>query len=1054
MSMVGYPWRRYRRWQFPFSDSLAALLVTVVALLADPAAAAAEPVLVAGSQVARTIVGDGEDQLLIDASAGPLVVVVEQLGVDLLPRCDNEAHARNSPSGPWSSEVLVVPVRCLLSLRARSVGAPALSYRARAFTFDSPEGRRWQRPTWELWSQAHYENGAEDLAAMSGALAKLREVERVVAARGEGEDLRFLRLGNAHLLLRTGKRAEAVAAFDAFIRTLDPQRHSEWLTRANNGKGLALRELDRFDEADQAFADAVRHGADRRDAYEWVSAKNNRCLILHGYGKLAAARDCYAAVIPYYQEVAPDQVPVPMLNLAAAADTLGEPALALKNYRAALELRRAGKNRRSLGLVLLNLANYESQIGAWPDALEHSLEAQRLFEALGDKLRTVYTLNLRGRIYGELREPARARDYLEQALRVARDSKDPGAIALTRSALAQMETNAVAAAAAHREVAAYLVQTGRDGLASQEWMMLAERLDALGDTAGRDAALQACEKLLETNGSRSYKARAALLRSAVALRAGELTKARRYAQQAIDWSLQTHEIDGLSAARLLKARIDRRSGEGAKALEEIERALEELQRGEHLPGSPVLVANLYDRRIALLDEAMDILLGGATLDTTAMAKAWSIKWKFARAPDSPAPAPVDAEEHALLDELRVKVMLLTGAQTPGVSASRPPPDVLAGIAKRVDEIESQLDIRRAGKATTSVTVLDLPAVEAALQPADALISLNLGMRASGAWITTAQGTRWIALPARATLLSSIEAMLQQQDTGALEKLSDQLAPLVAAAGSAKRVMIVADGPSHLAPYAALRKPDGEYWIEHSSIELLARPPSTPEQLRPAALTQGFPVVVWGARDMPDSNAVAQAESAPAYRSGVATVELPSVSAELRLMKQVLGARRVSNGDPRTVAAPAGAERWVLHVAGHGLASRNHPYAAALALPDPDGGDGFAFVSGQALRLGARPPRIVFVNVCEGFSGRLFESQPPSSLARRFLQAGAEVVVAAAWPVEDSRAARFAERVYTELDHAPADIAAALARAQRESLRVGGARSWRHWAGYSVIRDER
>lgn len=1053
MRMTGYRWRQHGHWSCRFACSLAGLAITVASLFADAAAVAAEPVLAAGSQIERTIAGDGEDQLLIDASAGPLVVVVEQLGVDLLPRCDNEAHARNSPSGPWSSEVMVVPIRCLLSLRARSVGAPTLRYRVRAFTFDSPEGRRWPRPTWELWSQAHYENGAEDLAAMSGALAKLREVERVVAARGEGEDLRFLRLGNAHLLLRTGKQAEAVAAFDAFMRTLDPRRHSEWLTRANNGKGLALRELDRFDEADQAFADAVRYGADRRDAYEWVSAKNNRCLILHGYGKLAGARDCYAAVIPYYQEVAPDQVPVPMLNLAAAADTLGEPALALKNYRAALELRRAGKNRRSLGLVLLNLANYESQIGAWPDALQHSLEAQQLFEALGDKLRTVYTLNLRGRIYVELREPVRARDYLEQALRVAQDSEERGAIALTRSALAQMETDDAAAAAAHREVAEYFVETRRDGLASQEWMMLAERLDALGDAAGRDIALHACEKLLQTNGSRAYKARAALLRSSVALRAGELAKAYSYVQQAIDWSLQTRAIDGLSAARLLKARIERSSGEEAKAVAEIERALEELQHGEHLPGSPVLVANLYDRRIALLDEAMDILLGGATVDAAAMAKAWSIRWKFARAPDAPVPVPVDAEEHELLDELRVKVMLLTGAQTPGVSASKPPPDVLAGIAKRVDEIESLLDTRRAGKTTNAVAVLDLPSIQAALQPADALISLNLGMRASGAWISTVQGTRWITLPARAALFSSIEAMLQRQDAGALDKLSDQFAPLVLAAGSAKRVMIVADGPSHLVPYAALRV-DGEYWMERSSIELLARPPSAPEQLRPATLVQGFPVVVWGARDTPDSGSVAHADSTPVYRSGAAMVELPSVSAELQLMKQVLGARRVSSGDPRTTVAPMDVGRWMLHVAGHGLASRNHPYAAALALPDPDGGNGFAFLSGQALRLGQRPPYIVFVNVCEGFSGRLFESQPPSSLARRFLQAGAGVVVAAAWPIEDSRAARFAERVYAELDRAPADIAAALARAQRESLRAGGARSWRYWAGYSVIRAER
>lgn len=1049
MSVVGCQW--YGHWSFRFVCSLSGLIIVVAVLFAGPAVAAAEPVLVAGSQVERTMAGDAKDQLRVEAVAGPLVVVVEQRGVDLVLRCDGDAHIRNSPSGPWAPEVMVVPKLCLLTVRARNLGAPAVLYRARAFTFDSQEGRRWPRVTWEHWSQGHYDNGAEDLPSMTSALARLRDVEQVVAAQGNGEDLRFLRFGNAHLLRRTGRPADAVAAFDDFIRTLDPHRHSEWLTRASNGKGLALRELDRFDDADKAFADAVRYGADRRDAYEWVSAKNNRCLILHGYGKLTAARDCYVAVIPDYQAFAPNHVVVPMFNLAAAADTLGEPALALKNYRAAVEFWRTGKDRRSLGVGLLSLANHESQIGAWPDALAHSLEAQQLFETLGDTLRTVYTLTLRGRIYSQLREPARARDYLEQALRVAQESKDRGAVAVAKSALAQVETNPSTAAAAHREVAEYFMQTGRGGLASQEWTMLAERLDALGDDAGRDAALNTCEKLLEANGSRSYKARVAMLRSVVALRAGDLARARGYAQQALDWRVQTHEVDGRAAAGLLKARIDRRLGDNDAALEEIERALHALQRREHLPSSPVLVANLYDRRIDLLDEAMDILLGEGSTGVAAMEKAWSIKWRFARMPDSP-PVAVDANERDLLDELRLKVMLLTGAQTPGVSASKPLlPDVLSAMARRVEEIESLLDARRAQERSAVSAPLGLPALHASLRPSEVLISFNLGAHTSGAWISTAQGTQWLALPTRAELFGPIEAMQTRQERESFEKLSVMLAPLVVVAGKADRVMIVPDGPSHLIPFAALRNDRGEHWIEYSSIELLSTPPSEANQLRPAALERAFPVVVWGARGMAEGISVAQNGEAAAYRSGLDMAELRAVSAEVRLMKQVLGARRVSGGDPHNILVPSESDRWLLHVAGHGVAIRNHPYAAALALYPADGSDGFAFLPGQALQLGARPPRMVFINVCEGFSGRLFESQPPSSLAWRFLQAGAKVVIAASWPIEDSRAARFAERIYIELDQTPLDIAGALARAQRAVLRSPLGRHPRYWAGYSVIR---
>lgn len=1018
------------------------------------AVAAVEPtMLVAGTQIEQRVSGNAEARLLVDASAGPLVVVIDQLGVDFVVRCGNEAHERNSPSGPWAPEILVVTSGCLLTLRARSVGAPTMPFRARAFSPDSAEGRRWPRAVWAQWSQGHLDSGGQDVPAMSRALQHLQEVERVVAAQGDSEDLRFLRYGNANLLRRIGRHEQAVQAYEVLIRSLDPSRDPQWLTRASNAKGLSLRELDRFDAADQAFADAVRYGEGRSEGVEWVSAKNNRCLILHSLGKLAAARDCYAAVIPEYRELAPNQVAVPMLNLAAAADALGEPALALKNYRAVLELRRGGSDRTSLGIVLLNLANHEAQTGAWQDALEHSLEAQQLFEALGDKPRTVNTLNLRGAIYRELGEPARARDYLSQSMRIAQESGDSGALALAKSALARIETDDAKAAEAHREVVGQFMRTGQGGLASQEWLMLAGRLDALGDNAGRDAALAACATLLQSNGSRSSRATAAMLRGRVALRAGQLAEATALAEQAIAWRTQTRETEELATARLLKARAERGAGRNDAALAEIERALEELQRAERLPSSPVLAANLYDRRIELLDEAMDILLSADAVTDAALSRAWAIKWKYARAPDAPLPAPADASEHELLDELRAKVMLLSGTQTPGIARAKPPSaEVLADIAKRIEVIESQLDARRTQAAAPGLQTLALSGVQTALESDEVLISLNLGSRASGAWVTTSQSTRWAALPSRRELLPTVEDVLKRQDKASFDRLSELLSPLVAAAGEARRVMIIPDGPSHLIPYAVLRNDRGEFWIERSRIELLARAPVASADLRPVALAQGFPVVFWGARDRVDDVA-ARSDSGPVYRSGAEMVELPAVSTEFQAMKRVLGNRRIVAGDPRAPVAPTDGSRWMLHVAGHGLASGNHPYALAIALPNSDSA-GFTYTSGQSLQFGARPPSIVFVNVCEGFSGRLFESQPPSSLARRFLQAGADVVVAASWPVEDSRAARFSEQFYAELDRAPADVAGALARAQREALRSGGARNMRYWAGYSVVHGVR
>jgi tetratricopeptide (TPR) repeat protein len=1012
------------------------------------AAPADVPVLVDGSRIERRLPGDAQDRLIVDASRGPLVVIVDQIGADLALRCDNEAHARNAPTGRWGPEVVVVDKACDLSIRARSIGTPTIAYRVRAFGFDSAEGRRLPPGIWKLWSQGHYDSGTEDTKGHTAALEKLRQVERAVVARGNGEDRRYLQYGNAHILRRMERYAEAIAAYDALTRGLDPKRHSVWFTRGSNGKGLALRELDRFEEADHAFADAERYGADRKDGYEWVSAKNNRCLILHHYGRLAEARDCYMAVIPLYREVAPNQVAIPMLNLAAAADTLGEPALALKNYRAALELRRAGTDRRSLAFVLLNLANHEAQTGAWPDALEHSLEAQNLFEALGDNSRMAAALTVRGWIYRELRELERARGYLEQAVDAAGKGGDPSATAMAQSALAELDPDDARAAASYRKAISYLAGTKQAGFAAEKSILLAERLDALRDGSGRDAALTEAEKLLHKGAARSSRARIATLRARVAMREDRFKDASALLAQAIALRQTTRETGELAAVRLLNARIERRAGREEPALAEIDKALAELQRAERLPSSPVLAANLFDRRVELIDEAMDILLGRPSPDDAALARAWAMKWKYSRLPAAPTAAPADAAERELLDELRSKVAALSGAERSGLQ-QRPgiePPETHAAIARRVEEIESLLDARDAGARAPDVPAMSLAGVREALRAGEVVVGISLGSRTSGAWIVTSDAARWIALPSRKATFDATTAVLATLDNDAFDALSRALSPLIAATAKARRVLIVPDGPTHLIPFAALRVDADRYWIDRSSITLLAGPPMVPGQLRPVSLAKGFPVVVWGA-----SGEEEIAVSGEVMRSG-ALLSLPALSVERRLIERALGKRRVSSGDPRAAQTPSIDSAWMLHVAGHGIADSRHPYASALAL-EGGAGDGtdFTTMSARSVRFGKKLPSVIFVNVCDGLAGRIYESQPPSSLAREFLDTGAGVVIAASWPIEDSRAARFAESVYRELESNADDIAEALARAQRAAAHGRFGRLQRHWSGYSLVR---
>lgn len=996
----------------------------------------------------RTISTGIDDRIAIDASAGPLVVVVAQIGVDLSLQTDGDVHVRNAPTGRWGDELAIVERSGELVVRARGTGVANARYRMRAFALDSAEGRRLSEPVWRLWVKAYYDAGADTVVDYPDVAGRLRDVEAALAARadGGGESLREVQLGISTLLRRATKHDEAIAAYDAMLATLDEGQQPQWVMRASNGKGLSLREKAIYPQADVAFARTARIGAAGHDPFEWVSARNNRCLIQQHLGNLTAARDCYQAVIPAYRKVAPEQIAVPLLNLAAAAAALGEPEIALANFREALELRRAGTDRASLGTVLTNLAVFEARTGAWPDALAHSLEAQNVFEAIGNQPRVAGVLLMRGWIYDNLREPVRAREYVQRSLALATKIGDKGAITAARSVLAQSDTDDAAAAAAHREAIAWYDETHQSEWEIDERLELARRFDALGNAADRDAELAKVDALLRDAGSRVQSARAAMLRATVAQRDGRDADALAQIDQAIALRAQARQPDGLALARLAKARVERRAGRADAALAQIERALEELRHAERLPGSPVLAANLLDRRGELIDEATDLVLGDAA-DAAARERAWTLRWKYTPPPTATAP-PLDAAQRALLAELRVKVMLLSGAPSPRVaSPMQPKPDEQAELARRIEAIESELDARAAQqRGAASHDVAALPALAAALKPGEAFVALALGERRSGAFVVMPEDTRWISLPPKSVLDAATLAAVARPDATALAPLSQAYAPLATVLAAARRVMIVPDGVSHLVPFAALRDGDGRYWVERRSVTLLTEPPSSAAQLQPFAVAAGFPVVVWGSGVTASGRMVADSAT---FRSGAKLAQLPGASIELALIETALGESRVSLGDSYARVAAPDATNWVLHVAAHGIASAAHPHASALAMPDADGG-AFTLLGGGEVDLGKMPPRLVFLNACEGAAGRVFLTQAPSSLASDFLRAGADAALAAAWPVEDAHAARFAQLLYAALEQRGDDAAEALALAQRTVLARRRGAPPRDWGGYSLL----
>lgn len=118
------------------------------------------------------------------------------------------------------------------------------------------------------------------------------------------------------------------------------------------------------------------------------------------------------------------------------------------------------------------------------------------------------------------------------------------------------------------------------------------------------------------------------------------------------------------------------------------------------------------------------------------------------------------------------------------------------------------------------------------------------------------------------------------------------------------------------------------------------------------------------------------------------------------------------------------EYSILHFSGHAQPDSSTGLWNFLAL-EPEAGslDAFAaFWQPQilALRLNAS---MVYLSACETSRGKFYQGEGHSSLARAFLYAGSESVVATLWQIDDSVSLRFSQRFYENLEAGvPKDIA--------------------------------
>lgn len=251
--------------------------------------------------------------------------------------------------------------------------------------------------------------------------------------------------------------------------------------------------------------------------------------------------------------------------------------------------------------------------------------------------------------------------------------------------------------------------------------------------------------------------------------------------------------------------------------------------------------------------------------------------------------------------------------------------------------------------------------------------------------------------------------------------------------------LVPDGPLHHVSFAALRLADGRYLAQRNPIEvwsdLTARPVASPSASSGAMLSvglerfdhTGFPSL----RRLP--HALAEAVSIGLQTRETALVGDQATPAVVQ--QRLAGAR-------------------VAHFATHALANPEYPNLSWIALAPDEAHPRGMWFAGEIRQLALHETELVYLSACDGSAGQLSRAEGAASLARAFLDAGVNTVIASGWTVDDQVAGRVSRGFYAAY-LATGNATAAMNAAQRALIEDGeAAASPLAWSAMQVFTRNR
>lgn len=378
---------------------------------------------------------------------------------------------------------------------------------------------------------------------------------------------------------------------------------------------------------------------------------------------------------------------------------------------------------------------------------------------------------------------------------------------------------------------------------------------------------------------------------------------------------------------------------------------------------------------------------------------------------------------------------------------------------RQEQAEIRAQIRNTSPRLASLVYpepLDLDGTLEMLDPGTVLLAYSVGEKTSYLFVVEAD-TRSLSVFRLGTNEAELRLQISQfraqvsearKNDEELTHLARELSELLLQPGSesiarADRLVIVADGPLHLLPFAALADPlspeSGRFLIEDKPLTVAASATVFSEVKQSRKKRLNVHVVGFG-----DPLIAVDRQGAPhSQLSWIGQVlgPLPGSRTEVEALGRIFGeASTIWIGKEATEerVKKVGTDATILHMAVHGVVNEKQPMESALVLAIPDtpipGQDNGLLQVWEIFEQVRLDADLVILSACDTALGREVSGEGLMGLSQAFSYAGSRAVLASLWDIADTSTAELMQRFYRNL-RSGMTTNQALRRAQLELIRA-------------------